>query len=123
MNTFQWVTIPVLSVLLVREFIGFIRQSTSRITRLVRCIVWAGAITAIANPAIPQIIAESVGITRGADLVFYLFVLAFLGTSFTYYANHVRLQRQVTDLVRHLAILEAQRGEAPRVQGTIENNG
>lgn len=110
MNTFQWITIPLLSLLLLREFAGFFRRSTNRIARLVRCVVWAGAITTIANPAIPQMMAESVGITRGADLVFYLFVLAFVATSFAFYANHVRLHRQLTELVRHLAIIEAQKG-------------
>jgi hypothetical protein len=116
MNTFQWITVPLLSLLLVREFIGFFRRSTGRKMRFVRCVVWAGAITAIANPGITQIIAESVGITRGADLVFYLSVLAFLATSFAFYANHVRLQRQLTELVRHLAITEAQKGKG----GTTE---
>jgi hypothetical protein len=54
--------------------------------------------------------ATAVGIGRGADAVLYLFVFAFLVTAFYFYARQVKLQRQVTELVRHIAIHEARRG-------------
>lgn len=115
MNVFQWITIPLLSLLLAREFIGFFRYSSNRAARLVRCLIWTAAIMAIANPGIPQTMAQSVGINRGADLVMYVSVLAFVGASFAFYARYLRLQRQVTQLVRHLAMMEARRGSTDEV--------
>jgi len=47
------------------------------------------------------------GIQRGADLVSYLGVLTLLVVAFLGYERYVRLQEQVTVLVRRLAILEA----------------
>jgi hypothetical protein len=57
-----------------------------------------------------QQLATAIGIGRGADVVLYLFVLAFLATAFYFYSRTVQLQRQVTQLVRHIAIQEARRG-------------
>ena len=64
---------------------------------------------AIADPDIPQAFAARLGITRGADLVLYLFVLAFLAVSL-FLPRYFRLQGQLTDVVRHLAIQNARYG-------------
>jgi len=56
-------------------------------------------------------LADVLGIGRGTDLVFYLFVLAFLGAAFFFYSRLVRMQRQITQLIRDNAIREAQRGD------------
>jgi hypothetical protein len=53
-------------------------------------------------------IAKAIGIERGTDLVFYMFALAFLGTSFYFYSRLIKMQRQITELIRHIAIKEAE---------------
>ena len=82
-----------------------------------RTLIWttaalcsAAAAIAIARPDLPQLAASTLGINRGADLVMYLLCLSFLVLSFYFYARYVRLQRQVTEVIRHLAIQEARRG-------------
>jgi hypothetical protein len=80
-----------------------------------RSWLWRGAIlvtaaVAIVQPALVQRLAVLLGVGRGADAVLYLFVLAFLLVSFYFYARYVRLQRQLTQVVRHLALQEARRG-------------
>lgn len=111
MTGFQWATIPPLLLLAlldgVRVMLG---HPTFRRDRLLRFVVWLGAAAAIYNPGIPSWVAEQLGIGRAADLVLYVFVLAFLGVSFRFYAQGVKLQRQLTQVVRHVAISEAEKG-------------
>ena len=75
-----------------------------------RMLIWLAAGVAIADPDLVQRLAGIAGIDRGADLVFYVFVLVFLAVSLYFYARNAQLQRELTEVVRHLAILEARRG-------------
>lgn len=110
MTPFQWIAVSCLSVLLIWEFAVFWRGRTSKQISLLRSLVWIAAAVTIVDPNIVQRLAVSIGIGRGADVILYLFVLAFLASSFYFYSRYVRLQRQMTQLVRHLAIREARRG-------------
>jgi hypothetical protein len=114
MNLFQWLALPAILVVLLAEFVGLVRHQGSRRMRLFRCVIWTMAAVGIADPNLLQATATRVGIGRGADLVLYLFVLAFLGVSFYFYSRYVRLQRQLTDVVRYLAIQNARRSEIDR---------
>ena len=107
MTLFQWITISLLSILVLRELATLARRGWQRIV-LVRAMIWLGAAVAIANPELPSQAASLVGISRGADLVLYSLTLAFFATSFYLYSRAVRLQGQITKLVRHIAILEAE---------------
>jgi small membrane protein len=109
-NLFQWLTLPVVFGLLTRELIERRRRTAAPGFWLIRCLVWIAAGTAIADPDGVQWVATEIGIHRGTDLVLYLFVLLFLATSFYFYSQKVMLQRQITLLVRHIAIHEARRG-------------
>jgi hypothetical protein len=120
MNLFQWLTLPVLSIVLLAELLGFLRHRSRWGTRLLRVLLWAAAIVAILHPDITQAVAHAIGIGRGADLVLYLFVLAFLATSFIFYSRYIRLQRQLTEVVRHLAIQNARRGASSSSEGMRE---
>jgi len=110
MNLFQLVTLSVVAAVLAAEFIGLCRKSAGRKSRLLRIAVWSAAAAAIVDPGIPQAIAICLGIGRGADLVLYLVVLAFLRVSFYFYSCNMQLQRQLTIVVRHLAIQSAHQG-------------
>lgn len=109
MTPFQWIAVPLLLLVLIVEAINFLRRPGQRLVRLFRCLVWAAAAVAIAHPDFLQTMASAVGITRGADLLFYAFVLAFIVVSFSFYARYLRLQRQLTEVVRHIAIHEARK--------------
>lgn len=106
MTWFQWLSVSGLGIALVRELVALGRREGS----WTRCVIFVAAMVAIIFPDGVQTIAESIGIRRGADLVLYIFALAFIAASFYFYSRNVRLQRQVTLLVRHLTIRDAQRG-------------
>ena len=112
MNSFQWVTLPVLGLLFLVESLRMLRRPRFRADRLLRAAVWLLAGLAIWEPGWTVVAANLVGVQRGTDLVLYVFVLAFLGVSFYFYARSVRLERQLTELVRHVAISEARKLES-----------
>jgi hypothetical protein len=111
MTGFQWATIPPLLLLALLDGLRvMVGHPSFRRDRLLRFVVWLGAAATIYNPGITSYVANSLGIDRGADLVLYVFVLVFLATAFRFYAQGVKLQRQLTQVVRHVAISEAEKG-------------
>ena len=113
MSGFQILAVAVLGGLLLRDLWRWSRSGASAVVRLLRCTVWVAAGVAIAVPNIVQRVAEWLGIGRGADVVLYLFVLAFLWVSFFFYSRCLRLEREITELTRHIAIRDATRNEPP----------
>ena len=116
MNLFQWIALPTLGCLLVVEFV---RRFTGRDRGLawgIRTCMWLAAAAAIYHPNTLTKISKAIGIERGTDLVLYLSVFSFLAVSFYFYARCVRLERQITKLVRHIALNEAQQGDGQNDQ-------
>jgi hypothetical protein len=108
---FQWITIPVLGLLAVLDgYRVLFAHPPFRKDRVVRFAVWLLAAAAVYNPDLTSVIANRLGIQRGTDLVLYGFVLAFLVVSFVFYSRSVRVERQLTDVVRHIALSEAKHG-------------
>jgi len=110
MSPFQWLALSGLGLLLLRELNSLRHWRVVRGPWLVRCLTWVSAAAAIVRPQFVQRLAEVIGVGRGADAVLYLVTLAFLFASFYFYSRYVRIQRQMTQVVRHLAIQEARRG-------------
>ena len=75
-----------------------------------RSAIWFLAMGAIAWPEITTLVANRMGIGRGADALLYVFVLAFLASAFVFYARQVRLQRHLDRVVSELARLQPRRG-------------
>jgi len=107
MNIFQWIAVPLLGLLFLLDLRRLLQRPGFRLDRVLRCLTWLAAAVAIADPALTVAAANAVGIARGTDLVLYVFVLVFLAVAFHLYARTVRLERQMTDLVRHIAISDA----------------
>ena len=111
MTVFQWIVLPLLALLACYDGYAMLaRRPLFRRDRVVRFLIWMLAATAVYNPELTTELANKVGITYGKDLILYGFVLAFLAVSFIFYSWTVRTERQITDLVRHIAKSEAQRG-------------
>ena len=110
MTPFQWIACSLLLLATVRELLRLRRGTLTRLAWLVRSVVWVAALCAIADPLLVTRMANAIGIGRGADVVLYVFVLAFLATGFFLYSRQVRLEREIHALARHFAITEAQHG-------------
>jgi hypothetical protein len=59
------------------------------------------------------VIAESLGVGRGSDLIMYFFFVAAIFFGILFDSKMSRLERSQTELVRELAILTARSGERP----------
>lgn len=73
----------------------------------------AGAAAVIA-PKETDVIAQFVGVGRGADLITYLSIVAILFVLLHYYSKFVELQRNVTRLARELTFLRAELEQSAR---------
>jgi hypothetical protein len=114
MNLFQWITLPLLTGLMAVELAALWRGRSRRTMGLFRCLAWLAAALAIAHPEWTTDAANLLGVHRGTDLVLYFFAMGFLGTTLYFYASQVRLRRELTEMVRHVAIREARRGSSSR---------
>src|SRR5205085_5917589 len=106
-NLFQGLALTFLAAVMIWEIRSYRRSTLPRAFVLARWLVWLLAALAIGNPNLLQYVANFIGIGRGADVVLYGFALLFLMVSFYFYSRYVRLQRQVTQIVRHLAMEQA----------------
>ncbi|TWT39726.1 DUF2304 domain-containing protein [Blastopirellula retiformator] len=110
MTPFQWIAITFIIGAAGYELVIIRQQRSVRLFGLFRGVIWFAAALAILFPNQIGRLASLVGIGRGADVILYSFVLVFLATTFYFYSRYLRLQRQITDVVRYMAIQEATRG-------------
>ncbi len=118
-NLFQWLALASLTVVGLRDLLQLRRSPTRWRVILPRfAIVFIAAILII-SPATTTVWAHWLGIGRGADLVFYVYMLASLAAICLLYARCVRLERQITAIVRWEALHAAEcQGTAPRDQAS-----
>lgn len=114
MSTFQILLIAsliatgvTLVALVLRGVMGRLEAAVSLLA------VIAGIVFAIA-PNLTTVIARAIGINRGTDLLLYLLVLAVMYGFLAIYLKLRRVRRELTLLVRELAIREATDRARPR---------
>ena len=118
MNIFQFVGIAFCGVQ--------VCIAVSRLRRLHRwqdalfLAIWAVAIVILFSPDSSSVLANKIGIGRGADLVLYSLGFLFLWFHYEQYVRYKELQDQVTVLVRELAIASARTPISSRVGGDEE---
>lgn len=66
------------------------------------------AASSVFFPSVWTQAANLVGIGRGADLLLYLLVLTFLGFVASTYRRFRRLEGEMTELARHIALLQVE---------------
>jgi hypothetical protein len=106
-STFQLITLPALAV---AALITIAAMRSRRLTGRAGAawlFLWAGAAASVAFPESLAVIARSLGIGRGADLVLYLSILFMFAAFFIVYLRFRKIDEQLTRIVRHLAIRDA----------------
>lgn len=81
------------------------------IRRLVMLAILALTIVAVVFPSTINSVAHFLGVGRGTDLLLYGLIVVFIGNSILMQRRHRVTERQVTDLARALAILQAPAAE------------
>lgn len=113
MNLFQIAVLIPLAFLVVQTIRGSLRGQIRKRVALLWLTLWLGSGAALLWPRMTVIVAKRVGIGRGADLVLYLGVVLTLMGFFYIYTRFRRLDRQITQLVRALAVDNPTHPKAP----------
>lgn len=108
MTTFQLVTLPILVAFVIGTAIAAARRRMTPRLGIAWMLLWLAAAVAIAFPELLVELARFLGIGRGADLVFYVSILGTFLAFFLTYLRFRRVEDQLTEIVRHLAILNAE---------------
>lgn len=108
MNGFQILALTLLVMIVVVTFEAAARGGIRKRIATLWLLVWGAAGTAVVWPQSTALVATALGIGRGADLILYCTVVATMVGFFYVYTRFRRLDRQLTLLVRRLAVLNAQ---------------
>jgi hypothetical protein len=71
-------------------------------------VLWIGAIIVILFPSSTMVVARSLGIGRGTDLVLYTSIILILYILFRVYVHLEKVDREITQIVRTLALRGAE---------------
>jgi len=86
----------------------FLRRNRLPFHIVIVFLLLAGGGAAVIFPESTNDIAHFVGVGRGADLITYVIEIVVMFTLLHYYTKFVELQRQLTAVVRELAILRSE---------------
>jgi len=104
MNAFQVLVLALLALLTLFTVRGVFRGQMRKRIAVFWTLVWGGSAGVLIWPDSTVRVARLLGIGRGADLLLYCSVLAMLVGFFYVYIRFRRMDRQLTLLVRELAI-------------------
>ncbi len=112
-NAFQVIFVPFCTLLAGRALLRSWYGRVPRFSGVLGTLVWSAAAIAIALPDSTSLVANTLGINRGADLVFYLAILAGVSVCFYFYQRSRQLENLITVIIRREAIRTAQFGSQP----------
>ena len=108
---FQW-TLVLLAVLsLLKTYRQFKVQRVSSYWFTIWSLFWVVVLFVVFLPQTTDLVAATVGIERGADLIVYIAVLVLSYGVYRLMVGQARMQRDITDVVRQIAILEAKKDQ------------
>lgn len=107
MTTFQILGLAAASLFAVATAWRVARRRIGAVSGLLWIAVWTAAGTTILFPEITVVAANLLGIQRGADLVFYLAILAGLAGFYAVFNRLRHLDQALTVLTRRLALHES----------------
>lgn len=107
MNPFQVVLIIIVALLLGGTLVAVFNGWATKREGVVWALVWIAAGVAVIWPQVTTHVARTLGIGRGTDLLLYCAVVVMMVGFFMVYSRIRRLRRELTLLVRHLAIRDA----------------
>jgi hypothetical protein len=113
MTIFQAIGLPLLGLFAIATAVATVRHAINRYAGLAWLLLWIGAAVAVARPSITITVAHALGIGRGTDLVLYCAIIGMLVAFFLVYIRFKRLERDITTVVREIAIRDAQREITP----------
>lgn len=101
-----------IQIFLIGSFIAslvgyFVFWRSAALDRLIALGFFALACLAVMFPEFTSVLAQYLGVGRGTDLLLYVFFAASLFFGILMYSKTMRLEARITELVRHIAVMEA----------------
>lgn len=118
LNLFQVIAAVCLLGLTVATVAAVGRSVINRREATFLCLLWIAAGVAVVYPKITVIVARLLGIGRGADLVSYCAIVCMMVGFSMIYVRLRRLRRELTLLVRELAIRDVHVNDAEETGST-----
>ena len=116
MTLFQWLAGGMMAAFALAEVVLQCLQMSRRSISTIRLCVWVTALILILNPGLTDILASTLSIGRGVDVILYLTSITFV-ISFFYVIHALEKQReQLTLLVRTIAISQPYATAQDRVE-------
>jgi small membrane protein len=113
MNLFQSLVVGLFVVLSMLTLSAGLRGTVRKRVVAFWFALWVVGTVAVVWPHTTAMVAHSLGIGRGADLLLYSTALVMIVAFFYVYTRFRRVERQLTLLVRRLAIQDAEVREQP----------
>lgn len=113
MNLFQILALSVVGCLLILTVAAILRGWASRREGVFWTMLWLASAATLLWPDLTRMLARQLGIGRGADLLLYCTVVVGLVGFLMFYVRLRRLRRELTLLVRQLAIKDAVTSTSP----------
>jgi hypothetical protein len=120
MIPFQIIVVSLCVVLTWSSLSRAFKAPSRRRVAVVSCLVWLAAAVCVLRPQILTGLAVILGIGRGADLVFYICAIAFLILAFYGHNRLQQVEAALTQVVRHVALANAQTKGAPGAANNVE---
>lgn len=114
LNNFQILALLLSGTFLTLVVAGMAQRRLGWRSGLAWSLLWVTTALLVTFPQTTVVVAGWLGITRGADLVFYFSILAMFVGFFLVFLRLRRIDRHLTEIVRTVALLDPKRpGEAP----------
>ncbi len=108
LNPFQIVLLLLIAGLLAGGILALLKGWLRRRDAMLWLLFWTAGAVAVVRPDVTSVIADFLGIGRGADLVFYCAIPILSFGIWMLYIRLRRVRREITLLVRQMAILEGE---------------
>lgn len=112
MRLFQLIALPFIAVMLAVSVRNLFKAPARIAVTLFWVVLWLATLIAVMYPDTTTQLARALGIYRGADLLVYSAVLAFIVGFYVVSLRLRQMSREITVLTREVALLDAERRHA-----------
>lgn len=116
-NVAQIFLLTLTVIMMIMDIVRHRQRKIGRRAFLLWLFLWTGASVVILFPNSTAVLAHRLGIGRGADLVLYISVVLILYLLFKVYVRMEKVDREITQIVRTLALRQAGLGHGEEAEG------
>ena len=102
---FKILVISVASLFILRLLISLNQKKIDAINFLIWILVWGSVIIFVVYPTLADQVAQSIGVARGTDAVFFVAFIVMFYFIFRLYSKITAVESDVTETVKYIALI------------------